>query len=365
MPKVWYCLELWRAAPEVLSLPLEQRMEYAEKHLTLSSEGPFPDGIFEAKAPITAGEASVVLLFFAMIMGGPVLLLAGFASAIIAGTWSHVAGMSVIAAALAFHPMPDPLKLTTSPFTLCLYKYFTYRWLWVDDNREKNEADMDMGWVGAGAPHGVLPIANILCMPSVNAFTRKRFIGSAASVVMHTPFLRYLIMLGGATDVSAASLSRATRKGICVGIVPDGIAGIFQQEVGRGGSCPEERVALRDRKGLARLSLRMGIPLVPCYSLGNSAVYASWYDKFGVMEWLSRRLRMSVFIFWGRFGLPLPFRTCISMLLGPVIIPTAVDEHPSADLVNTAHEALLDGIKTTFDLHKASCGWGHRAIRFV
>jgi len=366
MPRVWHCLELWRVTPEVLALPLERRIEYVEKHFTMSSEGPFPDRVFEARAPLTKLEATAVLSFFAVIMGGPVLLLGASVIALVWGTWRQVASMAAATLALALHPVPDPQKVCTSRFTLCLYKYFTYRWLWVDDHREKNEADMDVGWIGAGAPHGVFPIANVLCMPSINAFTRKRFIGAAASVVMNAPFLRYTLLLGGATDVSSSSLVRATRKKICVGIVPDGIAGIFQQEVGTGSAGQrEERVALRSRKGLARLSLRKGIPIMPAYSLGNSRVFATWYDRFGIMEWLSRRLRMSIFIFWGRFALPLPFRTNISMLIGPAMSPSVVDENPAPDVVDAVHEALLERIRTTFDIHKASCGWGDCSIRYV
>jgi len=366
MPQVWHCLELWRATPEVLALPLEHRIDYAKKHLTISSEGPFPDKVFEARAPITMMESTAVLSFFAVVMGGPVVLLGASVMALVWGTWRHVGISAAATLVLALHPLPDPLKLCTSRFTICLYKYFTYRWLWVDDNREKNEADMDVGWIGAGAPHGVFPIANLLCMPSVNAFTRKRFIGAGASVVLKTPFLRYAVMLGGATDVSSSSLTRATHKKICVGIVPDGIAGIFQQEVGVGNAGHiEERVAMQSRKGLARLSLRKGIPIMPAYSLGNSRVFATWYDRFGIMEWASRRLRMSIFVFWGRLGLPLPFRTNISMLIGKVMSPSAVDENPAPDVVDAVHNALLERIKTTFDLHKASCGWGDCSIRYV
>ena len=56
--------------------------------------------------------------------------------------------------------------------------------------------------------------------------------GAPASVVFRTPFLRYLTLLG-CVDVAAKSIARATGAGVCVGMVPDGIAGIFR-------SCGEE-----------------------------------------------------------------------------------------------------------------------------
>merc|ERR1712007_242694 len=161
-------------------------------------------------------------------------------------------------------------------------------------------------------------------------------------------------------DVSARSLVRETKKGISIGIVPDGIAGIFKQTGG-----DEELMALKNRKGLSRLSLKTGIPLVPAYSLGNTSVYSSWFDPFGVMEKLSRLLRVSIFVFWGRYGTPLPRRTNITMLLGEPVVPAKVEESPQPEKIDEVHELLLKGIKDIFDIHKGACGWGHRSMHFV
>eukprot|EP00441_Pelagodinium_beii_P043660 CAMPEP_0197634762 /NCGR_PEP_ID=MMETSP1338-20131121/10766_1 /TAXON_ID=43686 ORGANISM="Pelagodinium beii, Strain RCC1491" /NCGR_SAMPLE_ID=MMETSP1338 /ASSEMBLY_ACC=CAM_ASM_000754 /LENGTH=359 /DNA_ID=CAMNT_0043206689 /DNA_START=18 /DNA_END=1097 /DNA_ORIENTATION=- len=359
MPQQWYCAELWRTTPEVLDMPTEQRIRYVQEHMTFSSKGPFPAGAFDKKAAITTGESALVLLFFFVIIGCPILLLFIWLGALIFGSWRSLAVLAFLTAALAFHPLPDSLPLTRSRFTIMLYRYFSYRFMWVDD--AKDQVSACKGWIGAGAPHGVLPIANFLSMPAINAFTESRFLGGGASVTMKTPFLRYLTVFGGAIDVSAQSLSKATSDGICVGIVPDGIAGIFQQR----GSRDKERVALKNRMGLARLSLRKGIPIVPAYSLGNTACFTAWYDSGGIMQAVSRRLRASIFVFWGRFGLPLPHRANITMLIGPPILPKEVTENPSQETVAEMHKAILHGVSAAFDLHKDACGWGDRTIEFV
>lgn len=358
MPRQWHCFELWRATPEVLAMPKEERLKYIRKHLTISSDVPFEVGQFDKKAPITATESLSVMLFFVAVMGGPVATLAANAYALLFGTWSTLAGILGATAVLSLHPLPDPASMCTINFTLSLYKYFSYRWMWTDDDCE--QCDALQGWIGAGGPHGVLPVANVLSMPAINAFTPNRFIGASASVVLRTPFLRYMTCLGGACDVSSETLRRETRKGTCIGIVADGIAGIFKN---RGG--PEEIMALKTRKGLARLSVKTGIPVVPAYSLGNTAVYTPWFDSFGIMENLSRKLQVSIFLFWGRFGLPIPRRTNINMLLGKPILPQKVDEVPTDGAIDDMHERLLRGITELFNQHKASCGWGHRNMRFV
>lgn len=364
-------MEIWRATPEVLAMPLEQRMSYVAKHMVFSSEEgkPFPDGTFDKQAPMSLGESIPVLIFFLFILGCPLSLAASWAYTLLCGTWLGLLGLAAVTAFLSFHPVPD--NLSCSRFTLLLYKYFSYRFMWVDDAKdqvEKCRGPEGRGWVGAGAPHGVLPLANFLSMPAINAFTTMRFLGGGASVTMWTPGLRYLGCFGGVTDVSASSLDRATKKGFCVGIVPDGIAGIFQQSRTDAGEDTEERVKLKDRKGLAKLSLRTGIPIVPAYSLGNTKVFSMWHDPFGCMEALSRRLRASVFLFWGRFGLPLPFRTNITMLLGPPVqaAPEEVgQEKPPQEAIDKLHWRILDGISTAFNQHKGACGWQHRQMKFV
>lgn len=340
-------------------MPQAERIEYTKNHLTVSSDGPFPDGTFTKKADISTAESLAVMSFFAILMAGPVILIVLLLTSLIYGAWQRFLLLVVLWAALALHPLPDNQKMCTHPFTLMLYKYFTYRFMWCDDVLE--EVHRTHGWIGAGAPHGVLPIANFLSMPAINAVAPNKFVGGPASIVLITPFLRYMTVFGGAVDVSGPSLKRASGEGTCIGIVPDGIAGIFQQNAGQ----DEERVALKKRMGLAKLSIRNNIPVVPAYSMGNTAVYSSWYDSLGIMEGLSRKLQTSIFVFWGRWGLPIPKRANITMLLAKPIWPKEVVDNPSKEQVESMHQRILDGIVEAFNLHKGCCGWKERQIVFV
>lgn len=364
MPKKWSCMEVWRATPEVLDMPDEERRKYAKEHMTFSSDGPFPDGTFDKKAPISIVESAQVLMFFFFVMGTPLGLGASWLYTLLRGTRNGAVGLLAFTAFLCFHPLPK--NKTKVRFTLLLYKYFSYRFMWVDDSLDELFAlkEKGPGWVGAGCPHGVIPLANFLCMPGINTFTPECFVGAGASVVLYTPGLRYLSIFGDLYDVSAKTLIKHTAKKSSVGICPDGIAGIFQQGAG---ALSEERVALKTRQGLARLSLRNGIPIVPAYSLGNTAVFSCWHDPFGIMERLSRVLRMSIFAFWGRWGLPIPYRANITMIFGPPYVPRASDvgDSPSKEAIDKAHETILDGIATCFNQHKGACGWKDRVIKFV
>ena len=120
---------------------------------------------------------------------------------------------------------------------------------------------------------------------------------------------------------------------------------------------------LRERKGLARLALRTGTPLLPAYSIGNSAAFSAFYDPWGVLERISRRAQLAIFPYWGRFYLPIPRRQNITMLIGHPIMVERV-ESPSAEQIDALHARLLGAITELFDTHKAALGWGHKRIVF-
>ena len=98
-----------------------------------------------------------------------------------------------------------------------------------------------------------------------------------------------------------------------VGISTGGIAEIFETDVGVGSeeATSKECIILQSRGGMCKLALQTGAAIIPCYLFGNSQAFSVWYDKFGIMQWLSRKLRISLVLFRGRWGLPIPYRTPI------------------------------------------------------
>ena len=281
----------------------------------------------------------------------------------------HRIAYVVATAVLALHPMPKTehpddycvKAVRESWFAVALYKYFSYRFAWFGGNFDACTHAGQRSWIGAGPPHGVLPIANLLSMPACNTVAGRGFVGAAASVVKHTPWLRYMCVFG-IIDVSGRAMAKACEDDtLDVGMVPDGIAGIFQQNEA------DEVVYLKHRKGLAKLCLKRGIDIVPAYSLGNTAAYDCWFDKrTGVLEALSRKSQTSLFLYWGRFWLPIPRRTNITMLFGaPIKVEKMDAEKITQADIDAVHSKLLGAIELLFDEHKSALGWGHRKIRFI
>ncbi|KAL1507857.1 hypothetical protein AB1Y20_007465 [Prymnesium parvum] len=350
-----HCIECFAADPAVLRLPRDERRRvvYAQKKSCTS----FEPGSLAWQANISLVEEAAVLCAFFVLMGGPLILFATGFVCLLVGSWLSCLVWLALVLVLAMHPLPDCAEsLRQSWFALTLYKYFSYRFVWSNDDDLATQ-DLSSAWYGAGPPHGVLPLANLLSIPAINSFAFRPFVGAPASVVFHTPFLRYMTLFG-AVDVSAKSMAKAAASGLCVGIVPDGIAGIFKNNES------DEVVFLKNRKGLAKLALRTGTPILPAYSVGNTAVFTAWFDPFGMMENLSRKAQASVFFFWGRFYLPLPRRVNITMLFGRPIVVEKVSE-PTSEQIDALHAQYLRAIETLFETHKEALGWGRKTLRFV
>jgi len=363
--RVFKCLEVWKIPPELM-VPSkdgmgEQKRYESLKELIISRVGPFEKNKFTGSAQISSSEEGAVIFFMLLVLGGPLFLfLVLVPFTVVAGTWHHKLALTLTILCLALHPLPrvNYNLLRSSWFAYALYKYFSYRIMWCDLNWEK--AINNKPWIAASAPHGVLPFAQILCMLAVNSIGFcGRFVGAPASVVFRTPFLRYILLLGPCCEVSGKAITREVFRGNSVGLVADGIAGIFR--------CNEETetVFLKNRKGLARLSLRTGISLLPSYSLGNTQSFSAWFDSMGQMEKISRKTKASFLLFWGRFGLPIPRRNAITQLYGsPIEIPGAIS-NPSNNQIDHLHQRLLDGMQNIFDLHKDAAGYGHKKMKFV
>ena len=121
---------------------------------------------------------------------------------------------------------------------------------------------------------------------------------------------------------------------------------------------------LRSRKSFAKFCIRNGCPFVPAYSVGNSQAFNSWFDRYGFLEWLSRKTQTSLFLYWGRFLLPIPFRTNVTLLFGAPV-PVEKKENPTEEEVDMVHQEMLDAFVKLFDTHKHALGWSHRELKII
>ena len=146
------CIEVW-AIPQAAyeATTKEERLALLESMAQQTEDGPFPPNSLTTPAPISFLEETVVLLSLGIQLGGPLVWVFSMIGLMVAGTWTQLGTALAISYGLAYHPMPSRLYCTknivNSWWTRCLYKYFTYRFVWTGDSHELIQEAKP--WIGA------------------------------------------------------------------------------------------------------------------------------------------------------------------------------------------------------------------------
>ena len=135
----------------------------------------------------------------------------------------------------------------------------------------------------------------------------------------------------------------------------DGINGIFAGI----GDDSVEILAILDKKGIAKLALEQGVDVSIVHWFGNCDVLVPVCDSYGIMKALSRKLKASVFFFWGRWFLPIPTRAPVVMAIGDnVYVPNKIAK-PTVEEIDELHSRICAAHKKTFDAFKVAYGNGY------
>eukprot|EP00662_Eupelagonemidae_sp_cell21_P015499 gene15499-36475_t len=182
-----------------------------------------------------------------------------------------------------------------------LFRYFSLRFVF-SGNAAAAMADSKQSFLMPGPPHGAAPISGILCISGYGG--DPGFLGSSAWVVKWTPFLRY-VTLYGCTTVDKPSIVNSINGGRHVAILTDGIAGIFKKDTGRasGPDARDDVCVMKERRGwvesaacapeeggggfrgIAKLALKYGLPVLPAYGFGNNNAMGALCDRWRWCEW--------------------------------------------------------------------------------
>ncbi len=249
----------------------------------------------------------------------------------------------------------------------------------------------------AFVPHGIFPFGLAFSALPERGYgtTWGRIRPVVATATRLFPLVRTLIDWMGGVDASRAAVSRALSPpsspgGVTtrssgdddgswrLGISPGGIAEMFETYPKPGYHPNDEAALLRHRDGLFRLALSHGVPIVPVYCFGATKMFRRvQLPRF--VETLSRALRISLCLLYGRWGLPIPFRQRLTYVVGNAIWPpggattaggdddggatatTTTDER----LVREMHDAFCVEIGRIFDRNKGHYGWENKTLRLV
>ena len=286
---------------------------------------------------------------------------------------------------LIFYPIKESKELLQNEIFFGILNYFGYRhvchkecheyitnhldkntqiFTTIDDNENKLKIKCDRPVIFISLPHGVTPLASALSpLVSPDIFGTAA-VGTIASVLFYVPFIRNVVQWYGARSVDKREISFILNKlGRHVGLVVDGISGMFIKD-----SENEECVLLKNRKGVAKLALKEGVHVVPTYGFGNTQIFNPIFDKWGILKWISSRLRISMMLFYGRFYSLVPKRKPLYFVIGKPVYNKYCYKpirNPTQEQIDEYHELILKGTKEMYNQHRSIYDWQNKELVFV
>jgi 1-acyl-sn-glycerol-3-phosphate acyltransferase len=151
-------------------------------------------------------------------------------------------------------------------------------------------------------------------------------------------------------------------EGSRIGLAPGGIAEMFEGYP-KHLTHPDDEFTIV-RKGIIRMAIKHGVPIIPVYCFGSTKLLKR-LQLPDIVERVSLLLRVSLVLFFGKWGLPMPFRQKLLYVMGQPIFPpeTADDENSILDQqVDEMQSRFCEELVRIFDRHKESYGWGHKSL---
>eukprot|EP00904_Undaria_pinnatifida_P004885 jgi/Undpi1/1526/HiC_scaffold_11.g04916.m1 len=205
-------------------------------------------------------------------------------------------------------------------------------------------------------PHGVFPFG--IALSSLGRLNAKVFNGVrpvVASVMLRTPVVGHILHLIGAVKASPGPMDKALRQGQSLSLAPGGIGEMFLD-----GDAGKEFALIKGHKGFVRRAMAHGVPLVPVYVFGNSKTFKR-APLPAVLERASRSLKASLVLFWGRWGLPVPFKVPLTFAVGEAL-EVEKNVSPSPEQVDALHAKFCEALTDVFDRFKGEYGWGDKEL---
>ena len=237
-----------------------------------------------------------------------------------------------------------------SPIWRVWHKYFDYQ---ADLSSVEGKLEASGKYLFWEAPHGIWPMGQFLSCPYIPALTgasfEERFIsGTAANVVFYFPVVRHIMSWIGTHKASRTNFSKIfKRNNSWAAVVAGGIAEMYL------GTSTREGIYVRKRFGTVKMAIQEGANIIPAFFFGNSRCFTVVGAEGGaggkdvsfmgkLLQRLSRTLKASIVIFYGRHFLPVPYRQPLKMVSGRVIKVKQNDSPSDAEVQAVLNEVVAE-----------------------
>lgn len=205
-------------------------------------------------------------------------------------------------------------------------------------------------------PHGIFPMGQFLSASLIREITPGKMIcGTGADIVFMFPVMRHVMAWIGTNPAKRTNITKILSRGDHLAIIPGGIAEMYLMN-------PDtEGIFLRKRQNTVKAAIQEGADIIPVFFFGNTRIFSTVgknsSDSF--MSKISRKLRASIVLFFGRNFLPVPFRHPIRMVTGRVVEVTK-KEFPSDEEINAVMEKVIASVQELYDTKKPD--WEERPL---
>jgi 2-acylglycerol O-acyltransferase 2 len=194
-------------------------------------------------------------------------------------------------------------------------------------------------------PHGIFPMGQFLSASLIRDITPGTMIcGTGADIVFMFPIMRHIMAWIGTNPAKRANLTKILQRGDHLAIIPGGIAEMYLMNP------DSEGIFLRKRHNTVKAAIQEGADIVPVFFFGNTRIFniAGKGGSDSILSKISRKLRASIVLFYGRNYLPVPFRTPIRMVTGRVV-EVQQKEFPSDEEVEAVMQKVIASVTELYE----------------
>jgi len=200
-------------------------------------------------------------------------------------------------------------------------------------------------------PHGVIPIVGNMIWAGTYWHGGHPDHFGGADVVLRFPFFRQWLLWMGGVSASKGAVVKAMRSKPGFSVFSGGIREMMETQNDR------EVLVLKSRVGIVRLAKENGKALVPVLAFGASQHFQRWPSPHS-SSWvhkLSRKLKASLLLPLGRFGLPIPIFARTTIVFGEPI-------DTSVASVEELHAAYVQWFEDAYRRHRQAAGAADREL---
>ena len=214
-------------------------------------------------------------------------------------------------------------------------------------------------------PHAIVPVHALTWCAFLDRMDRRLYgVGGMANAIYFVPIICNIFRWLSNISASYKTLKKAiTKDKKNVLLLPDGIAGIYYSRPG------VHTAVLKKRRGLFRLATETGASILPVYCFGASDMLdQAVFDCDSFVGRVSRKFKVSFTVYWGQFGLPIPFPVSLSYVFGePVAPPKAAREGEEVDkkAIEDFYDRYVASLRNAFDKYKAAAGYPDAELQVV